>query len=285
MELTHVAIWTTDLERLRTFYIRYFEGKSNEKYVNSLKGFASYFIQFEKGASLEIMQRTDIVESKEGNYTGLTHIAFYLGSREKVNAKIEQFRTEGYTITGEPRYTGDGFYEGALNDPDGNQIELVAYPEVEISRALFYPYDILLMADPEREKVDAYLSTSDCFVATSKGLTVGVIVVEKQSDTSAEIRNLAVDESFQRRGIARQLIRYVTDKWAPSQKLERLVIRTGTSAPGPFMLYQQEGFDLINVEYDYFPCHYREPIYENGVQCRHQLIMEKDLQGTSVESC
>ena len=49
MQLTHIALWTNHLERLRDFYVKYFNGKSNEKYVNSKKGFASYFVSFESG--------------------------------------------------------------------------------------------------------------------------------------------------------------------------------------------------------------------------------------------
>ena len=53
--LTHIALWTTQLETLRDFYVRYFNGMSNEKYVNPKKGFASYFVYFESGPALEIM--------------------------------------------------------------------------------------------------------------------------------------------------------------------------------------------------------------------------------------
>ncbi|MCL3850538.1 MULTISPECIES: VOC family protein [Parabacteroides] len=126
MQLTHIAIWTNELERAREFYVNYFNGKSNEKYVNPKKGFASYFITFEGGASLEIMQRTDVTEEKEGLFIGLAHFAFSVGSKENVNKMIELFRKEGYTILGEPRTTGDGFYEGAVSDPDGNIVEVIA---------------------------------------------------------------------------------------------------------------------------------------------------------------
>ena len=63
MQLTHIALWTNHLERLRDFYVKYFNGKSNEKYVNPKKGFASYFVSFESGPALEIMQRQDITEA------------------------------------------------------------------------------------------------------------------------------------------------------------------------------------------------------------------------------
>lgn len=126
MQLTHIAIWTNELERAREFYVKYFNGESNEKYVNPKKGFASYFITFEGGASLEIMQRTDVTEVREGLFIGLAHFAFSVGSKEKVNEMIEMFRREGYNITGEPRTTGDGFYEGSIEDPDGNIVEVIA---------------------------------------------------------------------------------------------------------------------------------------------------------------
>lgn len=126
MQLTHIAIWTNELERSREFYVTYFGGKSNEKYVNPKKGFASYFITFEGGASLEIMQRVDVTEEREGLFIGLAHFAFSVGSKENVNNMIELFRKDGYTILGEPRTTGDGFYEGAVADPDGNIVEIIA---------------------------------------------------------------------------------------------------------------------------------------------------------------
>lgn len=126
MQLTHIAIWTNELERSKDFYVKYFGGKSNEKYINPKKGFASYFVTFEGGASLEIMQRTDITEEKNGGYIGLAHFAFSVGTKEEVDRKIEYFRREGYTILGEPRTTGDGFYEGVIADSDGNIVEIVA---------------------------------------------------------------------------------------------------------------------------------------------------------------
>ena len=90
--------------------------------------------------------------------------------------------------------------------------------EIRIEQTTDYPYDLLLLADPNRELVDSYLKTSDCFVALCEGQAVGVIVVQKQSVNGAEVLNLAVGESFQRRGIARRLLRFVFDEWARSNR-------------------------------------------------------------------
>ena len=273
--LTHIALWTTQLETLRDFYVRYFNGTSNEKYVNPKKGFASYFVYFESGPALEIMQRTDITEQREKECIGLAHIAFHVRSKEEVDRQVELFRRDGYAIVGEPRTSGDGYYEGVILDPDGNRVELVAFGEPEIVPASCPPYDLLLDADPDQTKVDAYWKESDAFVAMWRGACVGIIVVKPLAACEAEIMNLAVAPLFRGRGIARRLLRFVSTQWATAKGIHRLIIRTGSSAVPPLLLYQQEGFDLISLERDYFTRHYAEPIWENGVQCRHQLVLEK----------
>ena len=58
------------------------------------------------------------------NYLGITHFAISTGERKKVDLLTEQLRTDGYKIIGEPRITGDGFYESVVLDPDGNKVEI-----------------------------------------------------------------------------------------------------------------------------------------------------------------
>ena len=60
MKIHHIAIWTFQLEEMKEFYTRYFNGSSNEKYINPKKGFESYFLHFDEGTDLELMSRTDI---------------------------------------------------------------------------------------------------------------------------------------------------------------------------------------------------------------------------------
>lgn len=128
MRIEHIAIWTTKLEEMKDFYCKYFNGISNEKYINRKKGFESYFITFDEGARLEIMKRIDVVETLEAGkeIVGITHIAFKVGSKEEVNRLTETLRTDGYIIAGETRTSGDGYYESVILDLEGNRIELVA---------------------------------------------------------------------------------------------------------------------------------------------------------------
>lgn len=126
MRIHHIAIWTFRLEEMKEFYIRYFQGTSNEKYVNPKKGFESYFIRFDDGAELELMSRADVQNVPiEENRRGLTHFAFLIDSKEEVLRLTEELRAKGYTVAGEPRTTGDGYFESVVLDPDGNRVECV----------------------------------------------------------------------------------------------------------------------------------------------------------------
>ena len=125
MEIAHIAIWTNDLERLRDFYCTYFGAISNEKYINHLKQFSSYFLTFENGScSLELMNKPHLNNSESKTLTGLAHFAFSAGSEKQVDLFTSQLREAGYNVIGEPRWTGDGFYESAIEDPDGNIVEI-----------------------------------------------------------------------------------------------------------------------------------------------------------------
>ena len=125
MKINHVAIWVSDIEKSREFYEKYFGGVSNEKYENKLKGFSSYFLSFESGTRLEIMQKVNITKfSESSEKVGIAHIAFSIGSKEKVNELTERLRKDGYKIIGEPRVTGDGYYESVICDEDNILIEI-----------------------------------------------------------------------------------------------------------------------------------------------------------------
>jgi lactoylglutathione lyase len=127
MKIEHVAIWTKDIEKLKGFYEKYFNAKSTNKYTNPNKNFASYFLSFESGARIEIMQKPEIPESKNDVYeqfTGIIHIAFSLGSKAKVDLLTKQLRNDNIEILDGPRKTGDGYYETAFLDPEGNRVEI-----------------------------------------------------------------------------------------------------------------------------------------------------------------
>lgn len=127
MYIEHLAIWTKDIEQMKSFYCQYFNTVAGDKYINEKKQFQSYFLSFEKGPRLELMQMTGIPESANHIYkqfTGLIHFAIAVGSTEKVNELTQQLVNDGYELMDGPRWTGDGYYESVILDPEQNRIEI-----------------------------------------------------------------------------------------------------------------------------------------------------------------
>ncbi len=125
MRIEHIAMYVNDLEKTKDFFVKYFGAVSNDGYYNTLTDFQSYFLSFEDGARLEIMHKPEMQdEEKFVNRTGFIHIAFSLGSKEKVDVLTEQLRKGGYDVLSGPRTTGDGYYESCIIGVEGNQIEL-----------------------------------------------------------------------------------------------------------------------------------------------------------------
>ena len=134
MTLEHVAIWTDNLEILKDYYVKYFDGISNLKYINQSNQFNSYFITFSSGARLEIMSMPNIPDNTNDRivkqHKGIIHLAFGAGTIDEVDKKAMQLKDDGYQILSGPRKTGDGYYEFETLDPDNNRLEVTCvYPK------------------------------------------------------------------------------------------------------------------------------------------------------------
>ena len=125
MKIEHIALYVNGLEEARKFFMKYLDAKSNEGYHNPRTNFHSYFLTFDDGARLEIMQKPEMSDlPKEPARTGYAHIAFSVGSRERVDALTAELKADGYKIVSGPRTTGDGYYESCIVAIEGNQIEI-----------------------------------------------------------------------------------------------------------------------------------------------------------------
>ena len=108
MTINHIALYVEDLEGEKDFFETYFGGKAGDKYHNNKTG------------NIPGLKKRE----NKLNLTGYVHIAFNTGSKENVNSLTERLRTDGFTITSEPRTTGDGYYESVIKDKEGNLIEI-----------------------------------------------------------------------------------------------------------------------------------------------------------------
>ena len=149
MRIDHAALFCRDLEQMRQFFIDYFDARSNEQYHNPRTGLRTYILSFTEGSTrLELMQRTEQREpssslewpSRDGRRQsqrpdvqdadpsqpaiGYVHLSFAVGSRKGVDLLTRRLAADGYTVTGGPRTTGDGYYESSILGPEGIQIEV-----------------------------------------------------------------------------------------------------------------------------------------------------------------
>ena len=125
MKIEHIAMYVTDLERAKEFFEKYFGARSNNGYHNPTTDFRSYFLSFDDGARIEIMNKPGMDDAdKSLARTGFIHIAFSVGSRERVNELTAQMKQDGYEVISGPRTTGDGYYESCIIGVEGNQIEI-----------------------------------------------------------------------------------------------------------------------------------------------------------------
>jgi lactoylglutathione lyase len=127
MHVAHVAIWTEDLERLSTFYSRFFGAQPGMPYRSRARPFESVFLAFASGARLELMRAPGLLpRGGPDPRVGLAHLAIAVGSREEVDRLTAALEAAGHPVVGRPRTTGDGYYESVVLDPDGNAVELTA---------------------------------------------------------------------------------------------------------------------------------------------------------------
>ena len=133
MKIEHIAIWVKDIDKVCEFYRKYFDGVVHPVYHNPAKQFTSRFVTFEDGTRLEIMHRPDITVGTlnrdcmfhvEQEYLGYAHLSFSAGSKEEVDRLTQQMSNDGIQVVGQPRTTGDGYYESVVFDPEGNRVEI-----------------------------------------------------------------------------------------------------------------------------------------------------------------
>lgn len=89
----------------------------------------------------------------------------------------------------------------------------------------FIPHDLLLLADPSVEMIMTYIDLNYIYIAELDGLAIGVLVLYPISEEVIEIKNIAIDESSQNRGIGTLLLLYA-DKIARDLGFDKLIVGT-----------------------------------------------------------
>lgn len=139
------------------------------------------------------------------------------------------------------------------------------------------PYmDLLLLADPSPAMVLDYLAEGTLYSARWDDVVVGVFVLVPLDDTNWELKNIAVAEEWQRKGVGRALLCAAIEE---VRKVggKRLDVGTGNSSLNQLAFYQKSGFRMQRIAKNYFSLNYKEPIFENGIQCRDMVVLSLEL--------
>ena len=138
------------------------------------------------------------------------------------------------------------------------------------------PWPLLLLADPSKEMVDDYLRNAEIFIAIHDTNILGAYTLYPITTDLLEIKNIAVDEKYQRMGLGKLLLDHASAT-AKSKSYKQICIGTANAGIWQIYLYQRQGFDITGLKKNFFIDNYPEPIYENGIQCKHMIVLTKKL--------
>jgi lactoylglutathione lyase len=126
MRIDHLCLNVRDIEKEKVFYCTVFGFKANAKYHNNKTGWENYFLSAPDGSTrLELLSHAEMPLQKVNRQaTCIVHFSLALGSRERVDEATKAIAKMGLEILGQPRITGDGYYESSFLDPEGNMVEL-----------------------------------------------------------------------------------------------------------------------------------------------------------------
>ncbi|MDN4616475.1 GNAT family N-acetyltransferase [Paenibacillus sp. PsM32] len=136
------------------------------------------------------------------------------------------------------------------------------------------PITLLMLADPDLEAIQRYKAYCRWWIAEIANHVVGVCGVLQRTAQEWEIMNIAVEEGYEGQGIGSKLLDEVLEQ-LKQFKANVVTVATGNSSLRALAFYQKHGFRIIRIEHDHFTTHYEQPIIENGIVCRDQIILQK----------
>jgi len=147
----------------------------------------------------------------------------------------------------------------------------------QLSKDEKIPYDLLLLADETIEAINKYIFDSDIFVLEQGNRIIAVYVFQAINKNEIEIKNIAVIIDCQGQGIGKLLLNDAARR-ARERGFKTIIIGTGDAATKQLYLYQKEGFEVFDIKENFFIDNYPEPIYENGIQLKHMIMLKKGLK-------
>ena len=131
--------------------------------------------------------------------------------------------------------------------------------------------DLLLLADPEEEAIDKYIDNCEVFEFYHRDILIGQGAVMELSSTVYEIKNFAIYEKFHNCGYGKILINLLCEKYLENFKNRYIIVETSEQGVG---FYKKCGFQFSHIVKDFFITNYKQPIFENGIQCKDMFYLK-----------
>ncbi len=140
------------------------------------------------------------------------------------------------------------------------------------------PYDLLLLADETIEAINAYITDCDVYLLRQAESThpFAVAALYKIDEKTVEIKNIAVSETFQSKGIGKYLMDKIKEI-AREQQYQYLIVGTSDSGFRQLNFYRKNGFKEFDVRKNFYTDNYPEPIIENGYILRDMILLKSEL--------
>ncbi|MFC3199548.1 GNAT family N-acetyltransferase [Parapedobacter deserti] len=141
------------------------------------------------------------------------------------------------------------------------------------------PYDLLLLADETIAAIDKYIHEGNIYVVEGEIKIIGVYVLCPLHTETVELKNIAVAEAYQSRGIGKLMLADA-EKRAKEMGFREIIVGTPDIATKQINFYQKAGFERFATRKDFFFHNYAQPIYENGIQLKDMVMLRKLVSTT-----
>jgi ribosomal protein S18 acetylase RimI-like enzyme len=140
------------------------------------------------------------------------------------------------------------------------------------------PFDLLLLADETVAAIEKYIYDSGVYVVKTGAYPhpIAVFVLQKIDDNEIEIKNIAVAETFQDKGIGSYMIGEIK-RIALAANYRRIIVGTPDHSARQINFYQRNGFRKFAIRKNFFIENYPQPIIENGSILRDMVMLRMNL--------
>lgn len=134
---------------------------------------------------------------------------------------------------------------------------------------------LLLLADDSEKVVRDYLDQGTLYKIKCGEVLAGVALIIPQSNTTIELKNIAIIPTYQGKGLGKEVLRQLTEIYQ-IEGYQTILVGTANSSIDNIAFYQKAGFRMEAIEKDFFR-KYPEPIYEHGIRALDMIFFSKQL--------